>query len=146
MVVRVNEVFLGGVGLVAEVAAQDFGRTVGNHFVHVHVGLRAGTGLPNGEREVAVQLAGEDFLAGLRDGVHATIIELAELLVGQSAGTLEHCERAGDLHRHLFNADLEVFVAALRLGAPVLLVRDLNLTHGVLLNTKCHFSLSSYKY
>ena len=40
---------------------------IGDDFVGVHVGLRAAAGLPDAQREMVVELAGDDFVGGLRD-------------------------------------------------------------------------------
>ena len=144
VVVRVNEVFLLLVSLVAEVAAEDFGGAVRDDFVHVHVGLRAGAGLPDSEREVISELSGEDLVAGLDDRVLAAVIEIAELIVHNGGGTLQIHEGAGDFSRHLFRADLEILIGALGLGSPVLRVINLYFADGVMLNTKIvHEEISS---
>ena len=136
MVVRVNELVLREARLVAEVAAEDFNRAVREHFVHVHVRLRARARLPDGEREVAVELAVEGFVAGLLNRSGALVVELAEFLIGKRAGALQEREGTDDFHRHLFNADLEVLVAAFGLGAPVLVVGNLDLAHRVLFDAE----------
>ena len=136
VVVRVNELVLREARLVAEVAAEDFDGAVREHFVHVHVRLRARTRLPDCEREVAVELALKGFVAGFFNGGGALVVELAELLVRKRAGALQEREGTDDLHRHLFNADLEVLVAAFGLGAPVLVVGDLDLAHRVLFDAE----------
>ena len=51
---------------------------VRDDLVHVHVRARAGAGLENIDREMLVELAGDDFLRGLRDEVRAGGIEFAE--------------------------------------------------------------------
>jgi hypothetical protein len=49
---------LGWTGrLLAALAAEQLGGAVGDHLVGVHVGLGAGAGLPDDEREVVVELA-----------------------------------------------------------------------------------------
>src|SRR5579859_1864270 len=53
--------------LAAHRAAGDFDGAVGDHFVDVHVGLRAAAGLPDAQREVLVELSGNDFIGGLDD-------------------------------------------------------------------------------
>ena len=93
----------------AALAAQNFDRAVGDHLVGVHVGLGAGAGLPDDQREVIVQLAVDHLLPGLADGVGQARVELAQLLVGAGGGVLDDAHRAQDRPRHLFAADLEVF-------------------------------------
>lgn len=59
--------------------AQNLDSTVGDDLVGVHVGLGTGTGLPDDQREVVVELAGCDLSGGLLDG-------LAELFVCAERG------------------------------------------------------------
>ena len=49
-------------------AADQLGTAVGQHFIHVHIALRAGPRLPDGQREFRVMLAGQHFIGRLRDG------------------------------------------------------------------------------
>ncbi len=51
----------------SHLAAGNFDRAVGDDLVHVHVGLGAAAGLPDAERELIIQLAGDDFVGRLDD-------------------------------------------------------------------------------
>ena len=62
VIVRVN------LALHAAHAAQQFAGPVRQHFVHVHVALGAGTGLPDGERKFVGMLARQHFVGGIYDG------------------------------------------------------------------------------
>ena len=53
----------------AERPAEQLRGAVGEHLVHVHVGLRARAGLPDRERELAVVLAGQHLVGGGDDRV-----------------------------------------------------------------------------
>ena len=135
VVVRMHEVFFCDFSLVAEVTVDNFGGAVGNHFVHVHVGLRARARLPNGEREVAAELTLENVLASLSDGLVATFIELTKGEVRCSASLLQVGKSLGNFFRHLFNTDREVVITTLRLSTPVLGVVDFHFAHGVFFDT-----------
>ncbi len=50
--------------LAAHHAARKFNGAIRDHFVRVHVGLRAAAGLPNHEWEMRVELAGDHFVRG----------------------------------------------------------------------------------
>lgn len=64
------DVVVGVDGLLAALlAAQDLDGAVGDDFVGVHVGLGAGAGLPDDEREVVHELAIGNLLGGLLDGL-----------------------------------------------------------------------------
>ena len=118
-------------GLGAAFAAERFDGDVGDDLVGVHVGLRAGAGLPDDEREVVVEFAVDDLLGGAADGVGDFGVELAELLVGGGGGVLDDAHGADDRARHALAADLEVLDRALGLCAPIAVGGDLDLAHGV---------------
>ena len=107
-------------------AAEHLDGAVGDHLVGVHVGLRAGAGLPDDQREMVVELAVDDFLRRLDDRLAELRVEPAELHVGFGRGALDDAERAHDRQRLLFPADLEIAERALRLRAPVAVGRDLD--------------------
>ena len=73
-----------GVNLAAHssLAAQQFAGAVGDHFVQVHVGLRAAAGLPDDERKLVVVPPG-DHLVGRGDDRLADggVLELSEVEV-----------------------------------------------------------------
>ena len=52
--------------LLPSVAAGQLDGAVGDDLVDVHVRLRAAAGLPDAQREVVVELAGDDLVGGLR--------------------------------------------------------------------------------
>ena len=127
VVVRVHEVF-----------AQQLIGAVGNNLVDIHIRLRAAAGLPDGEREVAVERAVEDLVAGSLDGAGAAGVEHAELRIGARRCELHDRKRADDLRRDLLGTDTEIFIAALRLRAPVTVGGHTHLTHRIMLQTVFH--------
>ena len=127
MVIRVHKIF-----------TQQLIGAVGNDLVDIHIRLRAAAGLPDGEREVAVERAVEDLMAGGLDRAGAAGVEHAELRVRARGRELHDRERADDLRRDLLGADAEVFKAALRLRAPVTVSRHTHLAHGIMLQTVFH--------
>jgi hypothetical protein len=70
--------------------------------------MRARTRLPHHEREVSVELARGDFVAGLRDQVLGLLVQQAELVVGDRGGLLQDREGMDQRARHAFFADAEV--------------------------------------
>ena len=138
MVVRVDRL------LGALFAAQHLDGAVGDDLVGVHVGLGAGSGLPDHEREVVVELAVDDFLRGGDDGLAEVCIHLAERDVGFGGCPLDDAERADDGLRLLFPANLEVAERALRLRAPVLRGVHLDGAKGIGFSAgRCHCSKHS---
>ncbi len=59
----------------AELAAEQFVGAVRDHLVEIHVGLRAGSGLPHHQREMIVELAVDHLARGADDGAGAAAIE-----------------------------------------------------------------------
>ena len=112
-------------------AARDFDGAVGDDFVDVHVGLRAAARLPDAQRELVVQLAGDHFVGGLHDQLGFLGGKFAEILIHQRAGFLQNAEGADQLRRHGVAADIEMQQRALGLGAPVDVGRDFDLSHAV---------------
>ena len=111
---------------------------VGQYFVHVHVGLRAGAGLPDDERELAVQFAAKHVVSGADDEVSLFLLDAAEAGVGQRGGFFHQRHRVDERLRQGFAADFEVLVAALGLRAPVGFRRDLHFAHGVVFGACSH--------
>ena len=62
------DMFTSIVGMQQLFSPSDLVAAVGDDFVGVHVGLGAAAGLPHHQGEVVVQLAGDDFVAGLANG------------------------------------------------------------------------------
>ena len=75
-------------------AARDLNGAVGDDLVDVHVGLRAAAGLPDAQRELVVELAGDDLVRGLHDELGLVGGKLAQILVHQRACLLENAKRA----------------------------------------------------
>ena len=131
---RLVDVIIGMDDLLAE----DLVGAIGDDFVDIHVTLGAATSLPDDEREVVVKLAGKDVVAGGNDAACALFVKVAKLAVGQCGSLFQDGKSANDLDRHLLDAYLEVFKAALGLGAPVFVGWDLDLAHRVVFDTVFH--------
>ena len=107
-------------------AAEHLDRAVRDHLIGVHVGLRAGAGLPDDQREMIVSLPSITSCAA------STIVSP---IFGSSrfkrhvcfgGGAFDDAERPHDSKRLLFPADLEISEGALRLRAPIAIVLDLD--------------------
>ena len=116
-------------------AAGDFISAGGKDLVHVHVALGAGTGLPDHQREMPVQLSGKYLVRRSADGSRLFIGHLRRFQLPVSAGSsgLQHRKGADDLLRHRLPADPdgEVVAAPLRLGSPVFIRRHADLSQGI---------------
>ena len=124
--------------LLSALAAEDLAGAVRQHLVHVHVGLRAAAGLPDGERELPLMLPGDHLVGRLDDGLGLLGVEHLQVEVHLRSRPLHPRERLDQLRRHLLGADLEVEQRALRLGAPQPVGRDLDGAEGVLLDARGH--------
>ena len=75
-------------------------RQVRQHLVHVHVGLRARAGLPDGEREFRAVAAGQHLVGGRRDGLRHLGGQAAEVGIHPGAGALYLGEGEDEFLRH----------------------------------------------
>ncbi len=120
-------------------AAERLVGEVRNHLVHVHVGLRARSGLPDDERKLVVVPAVDHLLRRRRDRVAEPAVERAQRHVGERSGLLLERERADEGKRHALAADAEILERALRLRSPIALGRDRDRAHAVALDSGvCH--------
>ena len=71
IVIRVHQSFLAKISTVQNV------RSVGNHFIHIHIGLRTRTRLPDDKRKLIVQFSFKDFITNFPDQVSFFIIKNA---------------------------------------------------------------------
>ena len=128
----------------AEPRARELIGAVCDDLVGVHVRLRAGAGLPDDERKMAVQLAGDNLVARGADGLELLLRHFFGLEGGvcKRRRLLQNAEGMGDLTRHGLNihADPEVFAASLRLRRPEAVGRNAHLAHGIVLDPVFHIS------
>ena len=128
---------------VTELFAGNLIGSVGNNLVGVHVGLSTGACLPDHQREVLVQCAGKNLIAGLFDHCKLFLSHFfgSQLGIGHGCRLFQNAESMGDFSGHGFNsnADSEIFMAPLGLGGPELVCRDLYFSHRVVFDTIFHF-------
>jgi hypothetical protein len=72
----------------AQLAAQQLASSVGDHLVDVHVGLGARAGLPDIQRKLAVELAGDDLIGRGDDGLREGAVQAPGLGVDLGCGFL----------------------------------------------------------
>ena len=100
--------------------------------------LRTRARLPHHERELVVELAGENLVRHLRNERGVPLVHAAKRRVCQRGGLLEHRKRADYLVRHALGAYGEILVASLGLGAPKGVCGDKDLSHRVVLAAVLH--------
>ncbi len=84
----------------SHLTARDFDSAVGDDLVDVHVGLRATAGLPDAQRKLIVEFAGDDLVGSLHDELGFVSRKLAQILVHQRACLLEDAKRPDQFRRH----------------------------------------------
>ncbi len=123
-------------------AAQHFDRAIRDHLIRVHVGLRAGPGLPDDQREVIVKLAVDHFSCGggnrVADlGAHVPLVD-----IDQGTGFLDDAKRADDRNGLAFPANREILDRPLCLRAPIFVGGNIQRAKAVGFNADCgHHSL-----
>src|SRR5882762_4423182 len=120
--------------LLAALASQELARPVGEHLVHVHVGLGARARLPHHQRKFAVVLSGEHLVGGGGDGVRLLLGELLQLYVHARTRALDERERADQLQGHALAGNAEILERALRLRAPQPVGGNADLAEAVVLD------------
>ena len=115
----------------AQHAAGQLDGAVGDHLVGVHVGLRAAAGLPDAQRELIVELAGNHVVGRLGDQAGLFRRELAELLIDQGRRLFQDAESTDQLGGHGVAADIEMHERAGGLRSPVDVGGHFNLAHAV---------------
>jgi hypothetical protein len=60
------------------------------YFIHVHIGLRSRSGLPDNQGKFRVMAAGNYFVGCLDNGCRLIMIEQAKIAVYAGGGALEH--------------------------------------------------------
>ena len=140
---RVVDVVVGMHGLVRRQAcASDFVGAVGEHFVHVHIGLRARAGLPHHQRELAVELARQHVVGSLHNQIRLLLLDAPERGVHLRGGFFHQRHRVNHRLRQGFAADFEILAAALGLRAPIGFGRDFYIAHGVVFGAGGHIGFS----
>jgi hypothetical protein len=125
---------------VGKLAALHHMRAVSDHFVCVHVALRAGAGLPYHQGELIVEFSGKDFVAHVTNQVRFFFRQHTEFGIGQRRCFLEVRKRLYDLARHFVDvlSNLKIFDGTLGLGSPIFIRGYVNDTHRVFFLTRLH--------
>ena len=128
----------------AHCAAQYFNGAVGNHFIGIHIGLRARTGLPNHKREMVVQLAFSHFTGSTDNRITNIFFQIIELHIGLGSRHFDNPQRAHQRQWHGFRADFEITQRALRLRAPIFFGRHVKRAKAIGFGARIgHFSISN---
>ncbi len=105
--------------------------SIGNHLVHVHVGLRAAARLPNAQWKMLIQLAGNHFVRRLRDQLRLFRGKFSEVLIHQRRGFFQNAKSANHLRRHRVLANSEVNQRARGLRAIVAVGGNVDRAHRI---------------
>src|SRR3974390_3186651 len=107
--------------MTAERRTGELATPIGDHFINVHVELRATARHPNMQGEHLVMLARENFIARLHDQFIALIIEPFAMLVGDGGGLLQGGVGRDHFTGDQVSSDTEMLERALGLRTPKLL-------------------------
>jgi hypothetical protein len=124
------------------IAARQFGRTVRDHLVGVHVARRARAGLKDVDRELIVELSFVHLAAGgehrfdllVRDRVLAAGGELPQIAVRHARGILDEPQGMDQIGRQRPTGDRKILDRPLRLRAVIRRRRHANVSHRVVLD------------
>src|ERR1041385_2042634 len=94
--------------LTSQDATSELNRAIRNHFVRVHVGLRAAPGLPYTQRKVFVEFSFDNFVARLNDQMTLVWWQLAKLFIDEGSRLFENAKCADHLAWHTVAANIEV--------------------------------------
>ena len=114
----------------------------GNDLVGIHVGLGAGAGLPDHQREVVGKLSGDHLIRRGGDGGQLLLSHLFRTKLGVclGGGLFQNTAGVDDLlgHSLLAHANGKILVGPLGLGPPVFVRGDLHIPHGVVFDAIVH--------
>ena len=117
-------------------AAGELDRAIADHFVGIHVRLRARSRLEHNQWELGVEPAVDHFLCSLRDERHFFGRQLAQCAVRFRRAFLQHAKRADDgaAPAKPVNSDREIVDRALRLRTPQMIGRHADFAERILLD------------
>ena len=121
--------------VVATWLAHQLQRAVSDHFIHVHVRRRARAPLNHVDEKVLMMAAGADLLRGAHSDVGNSLVEQAELRVGERRRFLHRRERF-DKRRELTQGnagDGKIFERAERLHAVESVIRHVAIAEQIVL-------------
>ena len=118
-------------------SAQQLAGAVGQHLVHVHVGLGARAGLPYHQRKL-LQMAAFNHLVGRRhNGRGRGGIQQFQRIVHIGAGALDLGQGTNQLRRHALARNIKMLQRALGLRAPQALGGHFDGTKAVFFGADC---------
>ena len=121
---------------------QQLAGTPGKHLIHVHVGLRARTGLPNRQRKFIGMMPLQHLIGSLLQGFGHGRIQPAQAGIGARACMFDLCQRMQKLWRHPFSRNRKIVQRALRLRTPKALCRHVNTAQTVVFDPIFHIAPS----
>src|SRR5271170_670233 len=117
--------------LAAHFSARNLDGAVRNHFVDVHVRLRAAAGLPDAQRKMLMQLPGNHLIRRLSNQIDLFFRKFPQIAIYKRGGLLQDAEAANQLAGHGVFAYGEMDQGARRLCAVVAIQRNLDFAHAV---------------
>jgi hypothetical protein len=119
---------------------QQFRCAIGEDFVDVHVGLGPGSGLPDRERKLISEPAGDSFVGRGDNRFGGGRLKNTKLQIDARRGTLDDQQRPHQCFRHLLGGNPKVQARALGLRSPEPIRRDFDRSEAVALGAGFDFS------
>ena len=104
--------------------AHYFNCAVGNHLIGVHIGLRAGAGLPDHQRKVIIQQTVCHLACSRLDSLAFVSIQFAEICIGHRTALFDDPKRTDDRDGLFLPTDWEVDQRSLGLCTPIFVTRN----------------------
>src|SRR5262245_23645109 len=112
--------------MAAKRRARELTTPVGDHFIDVHVELRAAAGHPDMQGEHVVMPPTQNFVTSLSDQLVSLIIKPVAVAIGDGSGLLQYSVSCDHFARNQVLTDAEMLQRALRLCTPKLVRRNLD--------------------
>lgn len=112
--------------ILAALAPQQLGSTVGKHLIHVHVGLGAGACLPDRQRKLEAMTVRKDFPGSRHDRPRLVFGKQPKFAVYACAGEFYPGQGMHDRYGHALAGNVEVLQGTLCLGTPQMLIWNLD--------------------
>src|ERR1700737_1006375 len=114
----------------------DLTNAIRDHFVYVLVRLGARSGLPDVERELVIELSGDDLVGNLLNQVGLFFLQATQSLICDRCSFLDVAIGMIDLLGHEIVPNRKVIKRALSLCAPETLCGNRHLSEGIGLDAK----------
>ena len=112
---------------------------VSNHFICIHVALRARSCLPYHQWKLIIQFAGYNLVTHFCDHVFFIRSQNSQFMVGHGRSFFQIAKGVYNFFGHAcLGANFKIVARAFSLCAPILIGGYLHLAHGIFFNAEAH--------